>query len=89
MILSQSGSQLLVNGSPNTRSRSNKQTRNRTTARQRFGNRHSRGNEHTWKSIASQRLAKHMPVVTDKTDNTRDGDGDLYSVRLEFSSVQS
>jgi hypothetical protein len=35
-------------------------------ARQRFGNTRSRGNEQKRKSIASQRLAKHTPAVTDK-----------------------
>jgi hypothetical protein len=40
--------------------------KNMTIARQQFGNTRSR--EQTQKSIASQRLAKHIPAATDKTD---------------------
>jgi hypothetical protein len=56
-------------------------------SRQRFGNTRSRGNEQMGKSTASQRLAKH--TVSWQQNNTRTvEDGDLYSVRLEVSSVQ-
>jgi hypothetical protein len=61
-----------------------------SSARLRFGNTCSHGNEQTRKTIASQRLAKHtLPWQRIKQSNTRIvGGGDLYSVRLEVSSVQ-
>jgi hypothetical protein len=57
---------------------------NMTIARQRFGNKQLR------KPIASQRLPKQtFPWQRIKQSNTQTaGDGDLYSVRLEVSSVQ-
>jgi hypothetical protein len=60
-------------------------------ARQRFGDTRSLCNEKPEESIASQRFAKTTFRINGKTDNNRGTvrDGDLYSVRLEVSSVLS
>jgi hypothetical protein len=39
-----------------------------TIAKQRFGNTRSSCREQMRKSIASQQLAKHIPVATDETE---------------------
>jgi hypothetical protein len=64
---------------------------NMTIARQRLGGTPSRSNEQTRKFIASQLLAKHtFQWQRIKQSNTQTaGDSELYSVRLEVSSVSS
>jgi hypothetical protein len=61
-----------------------------TIARQRFGNSRFRDNEQKLKSIVNQRLTKlTVPRRQIKQSNTQTfGNVDLYSVRLEVSSVQ-
>jgi hypothetical protein len=64
--------------------------KNMAIARQRFSNTRTHGSEQKRNSIVSQRLAKHtFPWQRIKQNNAQTvGDGDLYSVRLDFSLVQ-